>query len=102
MAADQAILFATGTALLFAGVASITVSKNLLKSIISFQIAVFGVNLTLFASGMGFGTRLLSDAFVVLSVMVGASVEAVGLALVVLVHRRFRTLNPDEIRRLRH
>lgn len=101
MAADQAILFATGTALLFVGMASIAVSKNLLKSIMSFQVVVFGANLALFASGLGIGSRLLSDTFVFLSVIVGASVEAVGLAIVVVVYRKFHTLNPVEIRRLR-
>lgn len=101
MLSGQAVLLATGTALLFVGLASLTVSKNLLKSIMSFQIAVFGANLALFSSGLGFGARLISDAFVVLSVMVGASVEAVGLAIVVVVYRKYGTLNPDEIRRLR-
>jgi multicomponent Na+:H+ antiporter subunit C len=98
---DQTILLATGTALLFVGIGSISVSKNLLKSIMSFQVTVFGANLALFASGMGFGSRLLSDTFVVLSVLVGASVEAVGLAIIVVVYRKYGTLNPDEIRRLR-
>ena len=101
MALDQTILLGAGTGLLFVGIASIALSKNLLKSIMSFQVAVFGANLALFASGMGFGPRLLSDAFVVLSVLVGASVEAVGLAIVVVVYRKYRTLDPDEIRRLR-
>jgi multicomponent Na+:H+ antiporter subunit C len=101
MALDQVILMATGTALLFLGIAAITVSKNLLKSMMSFQVSVFGANLALFASGLGFGARLLSDAFVVLSVLVGASVEAVGLAIIVVVYKKYGTLNPDEIRRLR-
>jgi len=101
LALDQTILLGAGTGLLFVGIASIVLSKNLLKSIMSFQVAVFGANLALFASGMGFGPRLLSDAFVVLSVLVGASVEAVGLAIVVVVYRKYRTLDPDEIRRLR-
>jgi len=98
---DQAILLATGTALLFIGVAAVAVSKNLLKSMMSFQVAVFGANLALFSSGLGFGSRLMSDAFVILSVLVGASVEAVGLAIIVVVYKKYGTLNPDEIRRLR-
>lgn len=101
MALDQTILLATGTALLFIGIGSVAMSKNLLKSIMAFQVTVFGANLALFASGMGFGSRLLSDTFVVLSVLVGASVEAVGLAIVVVVYRKYGTLDPDEIRRLR-
>lgn len=101
MALDQTILLATGTALLFIGIGSVAMSKNLLKSIMAFQVTVFGANLALFASGMGFGSRLLSDTFVVLSVLVGASVEAVGLAIIVVVYRKYGTLDPDEIRRLR-
>ena len=101
MAADQTILMATGTGLLFLGIASIAVSKNLLKSIMSFQVSVFGANLALFASGLGYGSRLISDTFVVLSVLVGASVEAVGLAIIIVVYRKYGTLNPDAIRRLR-
>ncbi|HYB07626.1 MAG TPA: NADH-quinone oxidoreductase subunit K [Nitrososphaerales archaeon] len=101
MALDQTILLATGTALLFIGIGSVALSKNLLKSIMAFQVTVFGANLALFASGMGFGSRLLSDTFVVLSVLVGASVEAVGLAIIVVVYRKYGTLDPDEIRRLR-
>jgi len=101
LAADQTILLATGTALLFLGIASIAVSKNLLKSIMSFQVSVFGANLALFASGLGYGSRLISDTFVVLSVLVGASVEPVGLAIIIVVYRKYGTLNPDAIRRLR-
>ena len=101
MVVDQTILLATGTALLFIGVAAVAVSKNLLKSMMSFQVAVFGANLALFSSGLGFGSRLMSDAFVILSVLVGASVEAVGLAIIVVVYKKYGTLNPDEIRRLR-
>jgi len=101
MALDQTILIAAGTALLFVGIGSVAMSKNLLKSIMSFQVTVFGANLALFASGMGFGSRLVSDTFVILSVLVGASVEAVGLAIIVVVYKKYGTLNPDEIRRLR-
>jgi NADH-quinone oxidoreductase subunit K len=101
MAADQTILLAAGTVLLFIGIASIGISKNLLKSIMSFQVAVFGANLALFASGLGFGSRLMSDTFVALAILVGASVEAVGLAIIVVVYKKYKTLNPDEIRRLR-
>jgi NADH-quinone oxidoreductase subunit K len=101
MAFDQTILLATGTGLLFLGIAAIAVSKNLVKSIMSFQISVFGANLALFASGLAYGTRLMSDTFVVLAVLVGASVEAVGLAIIVIVYKKYKTLNPDEIRRLK-
>ena len=98
---DQAILFLTGTALLFAGVSSIAISRNLVKSIMSFQVAVFGANLSLFAAGLGTGDRVITDTFVLLSIVAGAAVEAVGLSLVVLVHRRYGTLDPSKVRRLK-
>ena len=101
MVTDQAILLGAGTLLLFLGVSGIALSRNLIKSLMSFQVAVFGANLALFASGAAFAFRLLSDTFVLLSILVGAAVEAVGLAIVIVVYRKYRTLNPDEIRRLR-
>ena len=101
MIADQTIFLATGTLLVFLGIASVSISKNLIKTMMSFQVVVFGVNLSLFASGLGGAERALSDSFVLLSILVGASVEAVGLAIIVAVHRKYGTLNPEEIRRLR-
>lgn len=101
MLTDQTILMATGTLLLVLGIASVSYSKHLVKSIMSFQVAVFGANLTLFAAGLTWVNRSLTDTFVILSVLVGAAVEAVGLAIIVMVYRRYGTLNPSEIRRLR-
>lgn len=101
MVVDQTVLLSTGTFLLLLGIASVALSRNLIKSIMAFQVAVFGANLALFASGLSFGSRLPSDTFVILSVLVGASVEAVGLGIVVQVYRKFRTMDPDELRRLK-
>jgi len=98
---DQVVMLAAGTALLFAGVGSIALSRNLVKTMMAFQVAVFGANLAMFASGLGYGPHLLSDTFVLLSILVGASVEAVGLAIVVLVYRRYGTLDTDKIRGLK-
>jgi NADH:ubiquinone oxidoreductase subunit K len=101
MQADALVLTATGTALLFMGVASIALSKNLIKTIMSFQVVLFGANLALFAAGLGAGTRLSLDTFVLLSITAGAAVEAVGLAIVLVVQRKYRTLDPSKIRKLR-
>jgi multicomponent Na+:H+ antiporter subunit C len=107
MITDQTVLMATGSTLLVLGIASVSYSKHLIKSMMAFQVAVFGANLTLFAAGLltqdsvgGLSVRA-SDTFVVLSVLVGAAVEAVGLAIIVLVYRKYRTLDPTKIRRLR-
>jgi len=101
MVSDQTILMATGTILVFLGIAAISYSKNLVKSVMAFQVVVFGVNLALFAAGLSQTSRLMGDTLVFMSILVGASAEAVGLAIVVTVFRKYGTLNPMEIRRLR-
>jgi NADH:ubiquinone oxidoreductase subunit K len=102
MQADALILIGTGTILVFMGIISIAMSKNLVKTMMSFQVILFGANLALFASGLGLGTRLSADTFVLLSITVGAAVEAVGLAIVLGVHRKYGTLDPTKVRKLRH
>ena len=77
-------------------------SRNLLKTIISFQVVVFGANLGLFASGLGTSSSVMANTLVLFSIVVGGSVEAVGLALIVLVHKKYGTLDPWKIRRLRN
>src|SRR5208282_5702144 len=102
MLTDQTIFLTTSTLLIFLGLFAIFYSRNLLKTIISFQIVVFGANLALFSSGLGEGSNLMANTLVLFSIVVGGSVEAVGLALIVLVHKQYGTLDPWEIRRLRH
>ena len=108
MVTDQIVFMFTGILLVFLGIASISYSKNLIKTVMSFQVVLLGANLALFSSGLNgslstvVGTRLTTDSFVFLSILVGAAVEAVGLAIVVTVYRKYGTLNPSEIRKLRH
>jgi NAD(P)H-quinone oxidoreductase subunit 4L len=100
---DEQVLQITAAALFFLGIAGIATTRNLVKAIMAFQIILFGVNLSLFASGLTQrGPTLFSTTLVVLSISIGASVEAVALSLVILVYRQYGTLNPWEIRRLRH
>jgi NADH:ubiquinone oxidoreductase subunit K len=108
MVTDQIVFMSTGILLVFLGIASISYSKNLIKTVMSFQVVLLGANLALFSAGLNgslstvVGTRLTTDSFVFLSILVGAAVEAVGLAIVVNVYRKYGTLNPSEIRKLRH
>ncbi len=105
MIGPQLIFLVTGTMLVFIGIVFIAYSRNMVKSVMSFQAVLFGANLALFASvlgGAGGDRRLMGDSFIIFSILVGASVEAVGLALIAAIHRRYGTLNPEEIRRLRH
>jgi NADH:ubiquinone oxidoreductase subunit K len=99
--ADQTIFITTATVLIFLGVAAMAYSRNLLKTIISFQVVVFGANLALFSSGLGSASNLMANTLVLFSIVVGGSVEAVGLALIVLVHKKYGTLDPWKIRRLK-
>jgi NADH:ubiquinone oxidoreductase subunit K len=77
-------------------------SRNLIKTVMSFQVIVFGANLALFSSGLGSYSDFMSQTFVLFSILVGASVEAVALGIIVTIHRKYGTLNPWEIRRMRH
>lgn len=101
MQADALVFMSTGTLLVFMGLASISLSKNLIKTVMSFQVVLFGANLALFSSGLGTETRLTVETFVLLSITVGAAVEAVGLAIVLGVHKKYGTLDPSKARRLR-
>ncbi len=101
MQADALVFMGAGTLLIFMGLASIALSKNLVKTIMSFQVILFGANLALFSSGLGTETRLTVDTFVLLSITIGAAVEAVGLAIVLGVHRKYGTLDPTKVRRLK-
>jgi NADH:ubiquinone oxidoreductase subunit K len=121
MVTDQIVFMSTGIILTFLGIASISYSKNLIKTVMAFQVVLLGANLALFSSGLASAPStipscpssfpfslptdcyyLTIDSFVFLSILVGAAVEAVGLAIVVNVYRKYGTLNPSEIRKLRH
>ncbi len=97
---DELVFFVTATVLIFLGIGSMSYSKNLIKTIMSFQVSVIGANLALFSSGLGAQIPIIPDSFLLFSILAGASIEAVGIAIVVSVYRKYGTLNPSEIRRL--
>jgi len=100
---EQQLLQIFAAILFISGFGTITTTKNLVKMIMGFQVMIWGVNLALFAGGLVNGqATLFSTSLVVLSISVGASVEALALSLTILVFRRYGTLNPWEIRRLAH
>jgi NADH:ubiquinone oxidoreductase subunit K len=90
------------TILVIIGLGSMAYSHNLIKTVMSFQVVVFGANLALFSSGLGSSLSFMSQTFVLFSILVGASVESVALAIIVTVHKKYGTLNPWEIRNLKH
>jgi NADH:ubiquinone oxidoreductase subunit K len=100
---EQQLLEVFAAMLFVSGFGAVVSAKNLVKMIMGFQVMIWGVNLALFAGGLVNGqVALFSTSLVVLSISVGASVEALALSIVVLVFRRYGTLNPWEIRRLAH
>ena len=102
MLTDQTIFTTTATVLVFLGLFAMFYSRNLLKTVISFQVMVFGANLALFSSGLGEASNLMANTLVLFSIVVGGSIEAVGLALIILVHKQYGTLDPWKMRRLKN
>jgi multicomponent Na+:H+ antiporter subunit C len=98
---EQTILFVTSIILILLAMASMFYSRNLIKTLMSFQILVFGINLALFTNSVGGRVDLLANTLVLFSVLVGASVETVGLALIIQIYRKYGTLDPHKLRRLR-
>lgn len=100
---EQQLLQVFAAILFMSGFGAIATTKNLVKMIMGFQVMIWGVNLALFAGGVvGGETSLFASSLVVLSISIGASVEALALSLAILAYRRYGTLNPWEIRRLSH
>jgi multicomponent Na+:H+ antiporter subunit C len=100
---EQQLLQVFAAILFLSGFGTIASAKNLVKIIMGFQVMIWGANLALFAGGLINGQiNLFSTSLVILSISVGASVEALALSLVILVFRKYGTLDPWEIRRLQH
>ena len=100
---EQQLLQVLAALLFVSGFGTIASTKNLVKVIMGFQVMIWGVNLALFAGGLINGqATLFATSLVVISISIGASVEALALSLVILVFRRYGTLNPWEVRRLAH
>ena len=100
---EQQLLQVFAAMLFISGFGAIASAKNLVKIIMGFQVMIWGANLALFAGGLINGkATFFSTSLVVISISIGASVEALALSLVILVYRKYGTLNPWEVRRLQH
>ena len=100
---DSYPLYLAAAALFFSGLAAMSTARNLVKNIMGFQVSLFGVNLALFTAGLTSNSpSFFSSTLVVFSIVLGASVEAVALSLVILLYRRYATLNPWKMRRLKN
>lgn len=99
---EQMTLYTTSIALILLALVSLLYSRNLIKTMMSFQVLVFGINLALFTNSINGVLDLLANTLVLFSVIVGASVESVGLALIIQIYRKYGTLDPYKLRRLKH
>lgn len=107
--------------LLFAlGLYAVCAQKNLIKIVLGLGIIDYGINLLIVSIGFNDGGTApifnLSDlmngvassffvdpvpqALTLTSIVIGACVDAMALALVIMIYRKYKTINSDEIRRI--
>ncbi len=103
-------------ALIMIGVYTVLVKKNLLKIFVGLSIMETGVNLLLISIGYisGRSAPILSEgvspnqavdpipqALVLTAIVIGVATTAMALSVVILLYKKYGTLNIEEIRRLR-
>ncbi|MGI6071729.1 MAG: sodium:proton antiporter [Lachnospiraceae bacterium] len=103
--------------LIVLGLYAILTKKNLIKIVIGMGVIDYGVNLLLISFGFNAGgtTPVFSlheitsgayfvdpvpQALTLTSIVIGACVQAMSLALVIMIYRKYNTINADEVRRL--
>jgi NADH-quinone oxidoreductase subunit K len=89
----SAVLFAIGTAGVF-------LRRNLITILLSVEIMLNAVNLTLVAFGRALGS-VDGQIIVFFVITVAAAEAAVGLAIVIALYRHRESLNPDAFTALR-
>jgi NADH-quinone oxidoreductase subunit K len=82
------------------GLAGVLIRRNILFMLMSIEIMLNAAGLAFVAAGSGWGQPDGQVIFIFILTMAGAEV-AVGLALVLQIFRRFRTLDADGLNRLR-
>lgn len=106
--------------LIVLGLYTVCTKKNLIKVVLGLGITDYGINLLIVSIGYNnggtaplFTPDLFSSSFTqtfvdpvpqaltLTSIVIGACVDAMALALVVMINRRYKSVNTDEVRRLR-
>ncbi len=107
--------------LIVLGLYTVCTKKNLIKIVLGLGITDYGINLLIVSIGFNEGGTApiyqLSDllngvapqffvdpvpqALTLTSIVIGACVDAMALSLVVMINRKYKTVNADEVRRLR-
>ena len=103
------------------GLYTVCMKKNLIKVVLGLGIVDYGVNLFIVSVGFNDGgtapiynmAELLNgaastyfvdpvpQALTLTSIVIGACVDAMALALVVMINRKYHSIDADDVRRLR-
>ena len=103
--------------LIVLGLYTILFKKDMIKIVLGMGLMDYGINLFIVSIGFNAGgtapiftiSELVSGAYFVdpvpqaltlTSIVIGACVEAMALALIIKIYQRYNTRNADEIRRL--
>lgn len=106
--------------LIVLGLYAVCTKKNLIKAVLGLGIVDYGVNMLIVSLGFNDGGTApiyqMSDllngvaahffvdpvpqALTLTSIVIGACVDAMALSLVIMIYRKYKTINADEVRRL--
>lgn len=87
-------------ALFIIGMMGVLIRRNLLIIFLCVELMVTAANITLVAFGWELNS-LSGQSFAIFTITVAAAEAAVGLAIIMALSRRVRTVDVDEIRTLR-
>ncbi len=107
--------------LIVLGLYTVCTKKNLIKIVLGLGIIDYGVNLLIVSFGFNEGGTApiyqISDLFngvasnffvdpvpqalTLTSIVIGACVDAMALSLVVMIYRKYKSINADDVRRLK-
>ena len=103
MSVGQSIIL-TALILILIGLYMVVMKRNLIRILIGLEIIAIGVNINFIGLSLLKVPGLidpLPHAVVITAILLDGALIGVGLALTLVVYRRFRTLNVDYLRRLR-
>jgi multisubunit Na+/H+ antiporter MnhC subunit len=96
-------IYVAGSAVLaLVGIYSVAARRNMIRSIIGVEIITAAVNLNFIALGSRVGqVDTLAQSIVFTSIVIGASIAAVALSIVINAYRHYGTLDLKKLSRLR-
>ena len=116
----MAVNYIASVVLIVLGLYTVCTKKNLIKVVLGLGIVDYGVNMLIVSLGFNEGGTApiyqLSDllngvtpsffvdpvpqALTLTSIVIGACVDAMALSLVIMIYRKYKSINADDVRRL--